>query len=45
MVLGLERKGANNFLGDNNIGRNVPIFYESRLRVINVVGKEADYGE
>ena len=35
MVLGLERKGANNFLGDNNIGRNVPIIDESSLGLIN----------
>jgi hypothetical protein len=39
MVPGRERKGVNNFLGDNNIGGNVPILYESHLRVINVVGK------
>jgi hypothetical protein len=38
MLPGFERKGVNNFLGDNNVGRNVLVLYESRLRVVNIIG-------
>jgi hypothetical protein len=38
MLPGFERKGVNSFLGDNNVGRNVPVLYESRLRVVNIIG-------
>ena len=35
----LEMERMNNFLGDNNIGRNMPIRDKSSLGVVNVVGK------
>lgn len=32
-------KGMNNFLSDDNVGRDEPVLNKSGLRVINVIGQ------
>jgi hypothetical protein len=39
MLPGFERKRVNNFLDDNNVGRNMSVLYESHLRVVNIIGQ------
>ena len=36
LVPSLEGKGVNNFLGDNNVGRNVHVLNKSSLGLVNV---------
>jgi hypothetical protein len=39
LVPSLEGNGVNNFLGDNNVGRNVHVLNKSSLGLVNV-GRE-----